>query len=97
MSDFNFGNLNVAINRKEGLLTDDVLMLTPKGKEAAEEGEGYDSSTGKVLIALNDSGTLSIKDIAEYTKIPVTKVKDSAEKLMRKNYARKVSYGENMA
>jgi DNA-binding MarR family transcriptional regulator len=73
------------------VVSDDVVMLTTKGKDVADN-QTFSGARAQVLMALNDNGSMSIKEIATDTRLPVDKVKAIVAELMRRAEVRKVGY-----
>lgn len=69
---------------------DDVIQLTEKGALALKE-EAYTGGRAQVLMQLEDR-SLSVKDIANYTRMDSDKVKDIIASLMRRAEVRRVNY-----
>lgn len=73
------------------ITSDDVIELTEKGKEAAEE-QIYGGAKGQVLIRL-DSGACSIKDLSRYTGLNMDMVKNAVVSLLNRGEAAKLGRG----
>ena len=73
------------------LVADDIIILTPRGKEAAEQ-DCFSGKRAQILMALNDRGATSIRELANDTRMPISAVKDTAEDLMKRAQVRKVGY-----
>ena len=78
-------------NREFRLSADDVMMVTQRGKEAAES-DVYSGSRAQVLIAINDRGSISIRELASCTRLPIDRVKAVSNDLMGRAEIRKVGY-----
>ena len=70
---------------------DDVVQLTEKGKAVAEEN-AFSGARAQVILALNDGGATSVKEIANDTRMPIQRVKSVVADLMRRAEVRKVGY-----
>jgi predicted xylose isomerase-like sugar epimerase len=91
MVDVDF-QLPFTIRKKQFRLTaDDVVELTPKGKELAEN-EAFSGARAQVLMALNDRGSTSLKELSSDTRLPIDKVKNVVGDLMNRASVRKVGY-----
>ena len=73
------------------LVADDIIILTPRGKEAAEQ-DCFSGKRAQILMALNDRGATSIRELSNDTRMPIAVVKDTAEDLMKRAQVRKVGY-----
>ena len=78
-------------NREFRLSADDVVMVTQRGKESAES-DAYSGSRAQVLIAINDRGATSIRELASGTRLSVDRVKAVVNDLMGRAEVRKVGY-----
>jgi len=76
-------------SKKQQLLADDTIDITPNGKDAIEKGTVYGGIRGRVLNKLYDRGNITIKEISVETGLPVEVVKDAIEYLINKNCATK--------
>jgi len=85
---FEIGN-----KRKFKVVSDDIVMLTNRGKEAVDS-DAYSGGRAMILMALNDRGSVSITELANDTRMPVDKVKDIVVDLMNRAQVRKVGYSE---
>ena len=81
----------VGNKRKYKVVSDDVVMLTQRGKEAAES-DAHSGGRAVILMALNDRGSVSINELANDTRLPVDKVKDIIVDLMNRTQVRKVGF-----
>jgi len=81
----------VSNKRQFRLIADDIVQLTSKGKEAAEN-DVFSGARAQIIMALNDSGATSIKELANDTRLPVDKVKATVANLMQRAEVRKVGY-----
>jgi len=78
-------------NKRQFRLTaDDIVQLTSKGKEAAEN-DAFSGARAQVIMALNEGAT-SIKELSNDTRLPVDKVKATVANLMQRAEVRKVGY-----
>jgi len=77
--------------REFSLTSDDVVQLTARGKEAAEN-DAFGGARAQVLMTLNDGGATSIKELSSDTRLPVNRVKAIVADLMRRAEVRKVGY-----
>jgi len=85
-------NIPFIHNAREFRLTsDDVVQLTARGKEAAEN-DAFSGARAQVLMALNDGGATSIKELSSDTRLPIDRVKAVVTDLMRRAEVRKVGY-----
>jgi hypothetical protein len=73
------------------ITADDIVELTKKGKELAEN-EAFSGSRAQVLMALNDRGSTSVKELSNDTRLPIDKVKGVVVDLMNRASVRKVGY-----
>jgi len=73
--------------------TDSELMPTPKGSQRAESLDNK-SITAIVLADISAQGHTSPKEIAEYNRIPLSKVKAAVEVLIKQGYIRVVGFSE---
>lgn len=79
-------------SRKQYRITaDDVIELTAKGKEMAEN-EAFSGARAQVLMALNDRGSTTIKELSSDTRLPIDKVKAVVADLMNRASVRKVGF-----
>lgn len=81
----------IGSKRKYKIVSDDIIMLTNRGKEAAE-GDAYSGGRALVLLTINDRGSISLKELATETRQPLARIKDIVENLMSHAQVRKVSY-----
>ena len=84
--------LPFSMHRRQFKLTaDDVVELTAKGKESAEN-DAFSGGRAQVLMALNDRGATTIRELSSDTRLPVDKVKAVVADLMNRAAVRKVGY-----
>lgn len=90
--DFNLPfTIQAGRTRRFRLTSDDVVQLTDKGKEVAEE-KAFSGARAQVLMSLNDSGATSIKELSNDTRISIDRVKSIVADLMGRAEVRKVGY-----
>ena len=77
--------------RQFRLTADDVVELTHKGKESAEN-DAFSGARAQVLMTLNDRGATTIKELANDTRLPIDRVKAVVGDLMSRAFVRKVGY-----
>lgn len=77
--------------RQFRLTADDVVELTAKGKESAET-DAFSGARAQVLMALNDRGATTIKELSSDTRLPIDRVKAVVADLMSRASVRKVGY-----
>lgn len=94
MMEINIPNLpfiNRSKDKEYRLSTNDVVMVTARGKEAAEN-DAYSGSRAQILIAVNDRGAVSVGELARGTRLTTDKVKAVLNDLMMRAEVRKVGY-----
>lgn len=77
--------------RKFGVVSEDAVMLTRRGEEAAQQ-EAHTGAKAMVLMTLDARKEITIKELAEETRLPIAKVKDIIADLMNRALVRKVGF-----
>jgi DNA-binding MarR family transcriptional regulator len=77
--------------REFKLSADDVVMLTERGKQEAQDN-AFSGARAQILMMLDNSGATSVKELSRDTRIPVDRVKGIVDDLMRRAWVRKVGY-----
>ena len=72
------------------LHSEDVIQLTPNGKEQAEKSD-FGGNKAQILIVLSDGAT-QVKEISDQCRIPLDKVKKELESMKRKGWMQVVTY-----
>lgn len=88
-------NLNSFFGKKKktAVKTHSSYNLSPLGKTKAEE-YAVSGPKGNVMVAINEIGPASVKEICEETKYNPEKVKAILRELIRSGYVRKASEEE---
>lgn len=84
------GAYNLIRGNRVNLTGDDVVELTPKGKDAANS-EAWGDSRARVLFALGNGAT-TVRELASDCHMPIDKVKTILADLMKRNQVRKVGF-----
>jgi len=84
------GAYNLIRGNRVNLTGDDVVELTPKGKDAANS-DAWGDNRAKVLFALSNGAT-TVRELASDCRMPIDRVKPVVADLMKRNQVRKVGF-----